>query len=81
MICSIPEIPDLMAAAGLPRLTPARIRQIAKDDDAFPETIWERGRVRLWLWAEVECFFRERKLTPGARTDLHERRQGDDAKK
>ncbi|MBA0053478.1 hypothetical protein E0L36_22140 [Streptomyces sp. AJS327] len=79
MICSIPEMPDLLQAAGLPRLTTARIRQIVKNDSDFPPTIWERGRVRLWLWTEVERYFRKRKLSPGARTDLQHEHQNDAA--
>ncbi|WP_019548581.1 hypothetical protein [Streptomyces sulphureus] len=69
VLVSIPEMPDHLEAAGLPRLTPARIRQLARTP-AFPPVVYERGRLRLWMWSAVERYFRSRELNPGQRTDL-----------
>lgn len=77
VIVSIPEMPDRLEAAGLPRLTTARIRQLALTA-GFPPVVYERGRVRLWLWHEVESFFRERELHPGRRTDLEQQAGAED---
>lgn len=70
LLVSIPEMPPNLAAAGMKTLTPARIRQLVTEDEGFPKTVYERGRVRLWLWADVLRYFRDRKLKPGERTDL-----------
>ncbi|WP_433856713.1 hypothetical protein [Streptomyces kronopolitis] len=72
VLVSIPEMPDRLEAAGLRKLTTARIRQLA-GTDAFPDPVYTRGRLRLWLWPAVEAYFRDRKLTPGARTDLEKK--------
>ncbi|WP_030236913.1 hypothetical protein [Streptomyces sp. NRRL S-350] len=68
-LCTIPEMPDLLAEAGLKRLTEARIRQLAATPE-FPGPVWERGNLRLFNWPPVLEYFRERKLRPGERTDL-----------
>ncbi|MFZ3595097.1 hypothetical protein [Streptomyces sp. BH104] len=75
VLVSIPEMPDHLEAAGLRKLTTARIRQIAQTAD-FPAPVYTRGRLRVWSWPAVEAYFRERKLTPGARTDLEKKTDG-----
>ena len=69
-LVQIPDMPDHLEAAGLKRLTPARIRQLAADDPAFPAPMYERGQVRIWDMAVVLRYFRKRVLRQGERTDL-----------
>jgi hypothetical protein len=73
VLVSIPEMPDRLEAAGLRRVGAARIRQLVKEPD-FPDPVYTRNRLRLWLWEAVEQFFRDRKLNPGERTDLKKTR-------
>jgi hypothetical protein len=68
-LVSIPEMPDLLAEAGLKRIGPARIRQLAAEP-GFPDAVYVRGRTRLWNWAEVLVFFSSRVVRQGERTDL-----------
>ena len=70
LLVSIPEMPPQLAASGLTELTASRIRQLLADEPDFPKPVYERGRVRLWLWADIERYFRNRKLRQGERTDL-----------
>ncbi|MFI9026358.1 hypothetical protein [Streptomyces sp. NPDC053560] len=79
VIVSIPEIPDRLTAENLPRVSAARVRQLVAADPDFPKPIYVRGRVRLWLWNAVLRYFRQRKLRPGYRTDLEEKRQAEAA--
>lgn len=79
VIVSIPEIPDRLAAEKLPRVGAARVRQLVANDPDFPPPIYERGRVRLWLWSAVARYFRQRRLRPGYRTDLEEKREAEEA--
>lgn len=69
-LVQIPDMPDHLEADGLKRLTPARIRQLAADDPAFPAPIYERGQVRIWDMDAVLRYFRARVLRQGERTDL-----------
>ncbi|PWI16030.1 hypothetical protein DI272_19040 [Streptomyces sp. Act143] len=68
-LVSIPEMPDLLEAAGLKRVGPARIRQLAAEP-GFPAPAYERGRLRLWDWAQALEFFSSRVVRQGERTDL-----------
>ncbi|MEU6595072.1 hypothetical protein ABZ923_38745 [Streptomyces sp. NPDC046881] len=68
-LVSIPEMPDLLVAAGLKRIGPARIRQLAAEP-GFPAPAYERGRLRLWDWAQALEFFTSRVVRQGERTDL-----------
>lgn len=74
-LVGIPEMPDLLEGAGLKRVGPARIRQLAVEP-GFPAPVYEHGRVRLWDWSSVETFFRRRVLRPGERTDLKHSQEG-----
>ncbi|MGW4476824.1 hypothetical protein ACWENQ_44835 [Nonomuraea sp. NPDC004354] len=69
-LVTIPQIPALLAAAGLKRVGPSRIRQLAKDDPEWPEPVFEEGRTRIFDWTAVERYFRSRTLRQGERTDL-----------
>lgn len=68
-LVSIPEMPDLLIAAGLKRVGPARIRQLATEP-GFPAPVYVRGRLRLWDWAQALEFFGSRVVRQGERTDL-----------
>ncbi|MFJ1606978.1 hypothetical protein ACIOHS_26945 [Streptomyces sp. NPDC088253] len=74
-LVSIPEMPDLLVAAGLKRVGPARIRQLAAEP-GFPAPAYERGRLRLWNWAEALQFFSSRVVRQGERTDLKRDQEG-----
>lgn len=69
-LVSIPEMPDLLVAAGLKRVGPARIRQLAAEEADFPKPVYVRGRLRLWDWAAVLPYFNNRVVRQGERTDL-----------
>ncbi|MER7813822.1 hypothetical protein [Streptomyces sp. NPDC096153] len=69
-LVTIPEMPALLEAAGLKRVGPARIRQLAAQDDEWPKPVFERGRTRIFDWAAVERYFRRRVTRQGERTDL-----------
>lgn len=70
-LVSIPQMPDLLEAAGLKRLGAPRIRQLA-NEDGWPEPVYvsPSGKMRLFDWADVEAFFRTRIVRQGERTDL-----------
>ncbi|MDI9836242.1 hypothetical protein [Streptomyces sp. KAU_LT] len=75
-LVSIPEMPELLEAAGLKRVGAPRIRQLAADPDAgFPAPTYERGRLRLWDWAAVLAWFSSRVLRQGERTDLQRKQE------
>lgn len=75
-LVSIPEMPELLEAAGLKRVGAPRIRQLVADPDAgFPAPAYERGRLRLWDWAAVLAWFRSRVLRQGERTDLQRKQE------
>ena len=81
-LVTIPEMPDLLEAAGLKRVGPARIRQLAADDEDWPKPVFARGRTRIFDWAAVERYFRDRITRQGERTDLEaksERARDDEA--
>lgn len=69
-LVTIPEMPELLVAAGLKRVGPARIRQLAAEDGDWPRPVFERGRTRIFDWAAVERYFRDRTTRQGERTDL-----------
>lgn len=69
-LVTIPEMPDLLEAVGLKRVGPARIRQLAAEDEDWPKPVFERGRTRIFDWAAVERYFRSRVTRQGERTDL-----------
>jgi hypothetical protein len=69
-LVTIPEMPDLLEAAGLRKVGPARIRQLAAEDEDWPKPVFERGRTRIFDWAAVERYFRSRTTRQGERTDL-----------
>jgi hypothetical protein len=69
-LVTIPEMPALLEAAGLKKVGPARIRQLAAEDEAWPKPVFERGRTRIFDWVAVERYFRSRTTRQGERTDL-----------
>ena len=69
-LVTIPEMPDLLEVAGIKRVGPARIRQLAAADLDMPKPVFERGRLRLYDWSAVEPYFRHRETRQGERTDL-----------
>lgn len=75
-LVTIPQIPALLEAAGLKKVGPARLRQLAADDKAWPKPVFESGRTRIFDWRAVEAYFRDRVTRQGERTDL--RAQGGD---
>ncbi|MFF5422427.1 hypothetical protein [Streptomyces misionensis] len=77
-LVTIPDMPDRLEAAGLKRVGPARIRQLAADDPAFPPPVFERGRMRLWDLSDVLKFFGSRVLRQGERTDLKPKQPQED---
>lgn len=68
-LVTIPQIPDLLEAAGIKRVGPARIRQLASQE-GWPAPVFEDGRVRIFDWAAVERYFRSREIRQGERNDL-----------
>ncbi len=69
-LVTIPQIPALLEAAGLKKVGPARIRQLAAADEAWPKPVFETGRTRIFDWYAVEAYFRNRTTRQGERTDL-----------
>ena len=69
-LVTIPEMPDLLEAAGIKRVGPARVRQLAASDPDMPKPVFERGRLRLYDWSAMEPYFRHRETRQGQRTDL-----------
>lgn len=69
-LVTIPEMPALLEAAGLKKVGPARIRQLAAEDADWPKPVFERGRTRIFDWVAVERYFRGRTTRQGERTDL-----------
>ena len=74
-LVSIPEMPDLLVAAGIKPVGLSRLRVLAKAP-GFPSPVYVRGNVRLWDWSAVEAYFRGRVLRPGERTDLKRKQEG-----
>ena len=75
-LVTIPQIPDLLEAAGLKRVGPARIRQLAAEDENWPKPVFQEGRTRIFDWHAVERYFRSRTLRQGERTDLKKPKEG-----
>jgi hypothetical protein len=66
-------MPARLEAAGLPKLSHQRCRQLAEEDPAWPIPMNEAvkvGRMRLFDWTILEPYFRARKSRQGERTDL-----------
>lgn len=74
-LVTIPEMPELLEALGLKKVGPARIRQLAAEDEDWPKPVFERGRTRIFDWAAVERYFRSRTTSQGERTDLQKKRE------
>lgn len=74
-LVTIPDMPALLEAAGLKKVGPARIRQLAAEDEDWPKPVFERGRTRIFDWAAVERYFRSRVIEQGKRTDLDQPEQ------
>ncbi|MYR28717.1 MULTISPECIES: hypothetical protein [unclassified Streptomyces] len=67
------QMPDRLVAAGLPKLTHQRCRQLAETDPDWPIPMDQAvrvGRMRLFDWRVLEPYFRERKKRQGQRTDI-----------
>jgi hypothetical protein len=76
------QMPDRLTAAGLPRLTHQRCRQLAEQDPDWPipmDTAVKVGRMRLFDWRVLEPYFRTRTLRQGQRTDLANKEEEPDA--
>jgi hypothetical protein len=75
------QMPERLEAAGLPRLTHQRCRQLAEQDPDWPipmDKAVRVGRMRLFDWNVLEPYFRNRKSRQGARTDLARRKETGD---
>lgn len=75
-LVTIPQIPALLEAAGLKKIGPARIRQLAAEDGDWPAPVFQHGRTRVFDWGAVEQYFRKRILRQGERTDLKRNQVG-----
>ncbi|OII64609.1 hypothetical protein BJP40_19925 [Streptomyces sp. CC53] len=75
-LVTIPQIPALLEAAGLKKVGPARIRQLAADDKDWPAPVFATGRTRVFEWSAVERYFRNRTTRQGERTDLDPQQKG-----
>lgn len=76
------QMPDRLEAAGLPKLTHQRCRQLAEEDPEWPipmDKAVKVGRMRLFDWKVLEPYFRARKSRQGQRTDLPKETQQDDS--
>ncbi|MFF7901201.1 MULTISPECIES: hypothetical protein [unclassified Streptomyces] len=66
-------MPARLEAAGLPKLSHQRCRQLAEEDPDWPipmDKAVRSGRMRLFDWTVLEPYFRQRKKRQGQRTDL-----------
>ncbi|MCF3960311.1 hypothetical protein [Streptomyces fuscigenes] len=77
-LVQIPDMPDHLEEAGLKRLTPARLRQLAAEDVTFPAPVYQRGQVRIWDMRDVVQYLQSRVLRQGERTDLSAKRPGEE---
>jgi hypothetical protein len=65
-------MPARLEAAGIPRVSAARCRQLAEQDPDWPiplSSAQKIGRVRLFDWTILEPYFRGRQSRQGQRTD------------
>lgn len=76
-LVTIPQMPDLLEAAGLKRIGAPRIRQLAAEDANWPKPVFEDGRTRIFDWHAVERYFRTRTTSQGERTDIKRLRQAE----
>lgn len=66
------QMPGRLEAAGLPKLSHQRCRQLAEEDPDWPvpmDKAVKVGRMRLFDWNVLEPYFRSRKSRQGQRTD------------
>lgn len=66
------QMAERFEAAGLPKLTHQRCRQLAEEDPNWPipmDQAVKVGRMRLFDWNVLEPYFRNRKSRQGQRTD------------
>lgn len=66
------QMPARLEAAGLPKLSHQRCRQLAETDPDWPvpmDQAQQVGRIRLFDWTLLEPYFRNRKSRQGQRTD------------
>ena len=73
------QMPGRLEAAGLPKLSHQRCRQLAEEDPDWPvpmDKAVKVGRMRLFDWNVLEPYFRSRKSRQGQRTDR--RKEGDE---
>lgn len=76
------QMPDRLEAAGLPKLTHQRCRQLAEEDPDWPIPMDEAvkvGRMRLFDWRVLEPYFRSRKSRQGQRPSKPKETHPDDA--
>ena len=75
------QMPERLEAAGLPKLTHQRCRQLAEEDPDWPipmDKAVKVGRMRLFDWNVLEPYFRSRKSRQGRRTDRSKETHPDD---
>lgn len=76
------QMPDRLEAAGLPKLTHQRCRQLAEEDPDWPIPMDEAvkvGRMRLFDWRVLEPYFRSRKSRQGQRPSMPKETPSNDA--
>lgn len=76
------QMPKRLEAAGLPKLSHQRCRQLAEEDPDWPipmDRAVRVGRMRLFDWKVLEPYFASRTKRQGQRTDLQpkEAQEGD----
>ncbi|MFI0900515.1 hypothetical protein [Streptomyces sp. NPDC020983] len=67
------QMPKRLEAAGLPKLSHQRCRQLAEEDPDWPIPMDQAirvGRMRLFDWKVLEPYFANRTKRQGRRTDL-----------
>jgi hypothetical protein len=67
------QMPGRLEAAGLPKISHQRCRQLAEEDPDWPipmDQATRVGRMRLFDWRVLEPYFRNRKSRQGTRTDI-----------
>ncbi|MEU8555936.1 hypothetical protein AB0C80_18370 [Streptomyces anthocyanicus] len=72
------QMPERLEAAGLPRLSHQRCRQLAEEDPDWPipmDKAVKVGRMRLFDWNVLEPYFQGRRKRQGQRTDLQQPEQ------
>ncbi|WP_327385020.1 hypothetical protein [Streptomyces sp. NBC_01207] len=68
---TIPQVPALLEAAGLKKVTEQRLRQLSKEP-GWPKPVVDAGpRMRVYDWPSILAFMKGRTLRQGYRTDIH----------